>query len=180
MDCRFLPTCSSVPCSVRQGSKEGWSLYSSGMGGVRISLLLESHCYLTASPPIPLPSYGASAVNVYFRSVPNCPPPSFWQALHLMGISVVFTALFAPARPTFTPPHVHTVHPNTKGKPITCPVPPPACVSCCPADSSLSSCAHPSSHFRVTEEVRSCHEAWRPKYQGLFRWHVGLYGPGYI
>ena len=50
----------------------------------------ESPCYLTASPPIPLPIYGGGAINAYVRSVPNCLPSPFWQSLHLMEISVVF------------------------------------------------------------------------------------------
>ena len=53
--CRFLPVCSSLPFSVRQGSKEGCNLYSSREGEG-----FESPCYLTASPPIPLPIYGAT------------------------------------------------------------------------------------------------------------------------
>ena len=73
--CTFLPICPSLPFSVRQGSKEGCSLYSSGRA-------FESPCYLTASPPIPLPTsgpsainiYGGGAVNSYVRSVPNCLP----------------------------------------------------------------------------------------------------------
>ena len=52
--CNFLPICPSLPSTVRQGSKEGCSLYSSWGG-------FESPCYLTASPPIPLPIYSASA-----------------------------------------------------------------------------------------------------------------------
>ena len=35
-----------------------------------------------------------------------------WQSLHLIETSVVFTALFAPARPTFTALRVRTVHPK--------------------------------------------------------------------
>ena len=53
----------------------------------------------------------------YIRSVPNRLPPPFWQSLHLMEISVVFTALFAPACPTFTALRVRTVHPKQGAKP---------------------------------------------------------------
>ena len=80
----------------------------------------KSPCYLTASPPIPLPIYGANAaniyrggaVNTYIRGVPNRLPYPFWQSLHLMEISKVFTATFAPTRPMFTAPHMRTMHPK--------------------------------------------------------------------
>ena len=48
--CRFLPICPSLLFSIRQGSKEGCSLWG-----------FESPCYLTTSPPIPLTIYGAGA-----------------------------------------------------------------------------------------------------------------------
>ena len=82
--CRFLSICPSLPFAVRQGSKEGCSLYSSGF---------ESPCYLTTSPPKPLPIYGGGAVNPYVRSVPNRLPSPFWQSLHygnLRGVYGIF------------------------------------------------------------------------------------------
>ena len=57
--------------------------------------------------------YGAGAVNAYVRNVPNRLLSPLWQSLHLMETSVLFTAHFAPARPTFMALRVRTVHPKT-------------------------------------------------------------------
>ena len=72
----------------------------------------KSPWYLIASPPIPLPVDGASSINFYVRSVPNRLPSLFWP-LNLMEISVVLTALFAPARPAFMALRVRTLHPKS-------------------------------------------------------------------
>ena len=72
--------------------ERGRSLYSSrGGGGVK------SPCYLTASPPIPLPLYGSGAVNVYgggainacVRTVPNRLPSPFWHSPKGLVVVVV-------------------------------------------------------------------------------------------
>ena len=109
-----VPPNLSISALLRQTGLQG-GVSSPGVG---ISLLPD--CFLTASPPIVLTIYGASAVNVYgagtvnayVRNVPNRLLSPHWQSLHLMETSVVFTALLAPAHPTFTALRVRTVHPK--------------------------------------------------------------------
>ena len=69
---------------------------------------------IPASPPKVLTIYGVSAVNAHVRNVPNRLLSPLWQSLHLMETSVVFTAHFTPAHPTFTALRVRTVHPKPK------------------------------------------------------------------
>ena len=95
--CRFLPICPSLPFSIKQGS----------------------NCFPSDTT--------ASAVNVYVRNVPNRLLSPLWQSLHLMETSRVFTALFAPACPTFTALRMRTVHPKlweSKIGPVLHPTPP--------------------------------------------------------
>ena len=44
--------------------------------------------------------------------MPNRLPSPLWQSVHLMEISEVFMALFAPGNPTFTALRVRTLHPK--------------------------------------------------------------------
>ena len=96
-----------LACGKVKRRERACNLYSRGGGGG-----VKCPCYQTASPPMPLPLYGGGAANVCVRIVPLHLPPPFWHSLHLLEISVVFTALYTLARPTFTALHVCTVHPK--------------------------------------------------------------------
>ena len=79
-----------LACGEVKRRERGCSLYSSGGGGFK------SPCYLTASPPIPH-RFTAVAPFVFAFALELCQTayhPPF--GIPYNGISMVFTALFAP------------------------------------------------------------------------------------